>query len=76
MRVQGLIVCVPSNSPKFLGPSRPSIHPGLCLLSNLNLTDWAMERGIFLSHLIFGCIAALKDEDIKYDFVGEKKVFL
>lgn len=46
MQWRVLIVCVPSNSPQSPGLSSHSIHPGLCLLSNLNLTHRTRESGI------------------------------
>lgn len=73
-----LIVCVPSNSPQSPGLSSHSIHPSLCLVSNLNLTHWTREGGVLLifflpSFTITLCL--LKDQFIvqaydviKYDF--------
>ncbi len=66
MQGRVLIVCVPSNSPQSPGLSSHSIHPGLCLVSNLNLTYQTRENGIqvifFPSFTITFCL--LKDQTI------------
>lgn len=54
-----LIVCMPSNSPQSPGLSSHSIHPGLCLVSNLNLTHWTRGKwnsSFFSLHLQLLCI--------------------
>lgn len=76
MQGRVLIVCVPSNSPQSPGLSSHSIHPGLCLLSNLNLTHQTMENRflvillssffILLLHSVFWRISAQLNERVSH----------
>lgn len=84
MQGRVVIVCVPSNSPQTPGLSRHSIHPALCLISNLNLTHSARKIGIEVisNPLFMVTFCVLKDQYIvqaenviKYFFFPQLTLF-